>query len=213
MAHLSILRPTPTRQRLWPGLAGGLAGAGLGFALTSRLAVVPATLLSALLLAGGAELQRHLRDAGRWWLVVGGACGTLTGTACVLGSALQEAGVEAHRPERALTVAVLAGAGLIAGQRLGLEAPPSRRQPRELLRSASTLTTGVFATLVTVAYINLGLDGARTLSSRLSTGLTILVLSLVGPGWLSHRLSEEIRQSAGRRSRRRSHDGGGSKSF
>jgi hypothetical protein len=61
------------------------------------------------------------------------------------------------------------------------------------LRSASALTTGIFATLVTITFLHSGLDQARTVSSRLSTSLTILVLSLSGPGWVAHQLSEGYR--------------------
>ena len=63
---------------------------------------------------------------------------------------------------------------------------PERRRPKDTLRSASGLTTGIFATLVTLAFLHSGLDEARALSSRLSTALTILVLAVSGPGWLVH---------------------------
>jgi hypothetical protein len=43
--------------------------------------------------------------------------------------------------------------------------------------------------LVTLTFLHSGLDQARTVSSRLSTSLTVLVLALSGPGWLVHLLS------------------------
>ena len=52
----------------------------------------------------------------------------------------------------------------------------------------------MFAGIVTIAYVHSGLDAARTLSSRLSTSLTILVLALVAPGWLSHLLWQRQRE-------------------
>jgi hypothetical protein len=54
-----------------------------------------------------------------------------------------------------------------------------------VLRSISALTTGIFAVLVTIVFLHSGLDQARTFSSRLSTSLTILVASVVVPGWLA----------------------------
>jgi hypothetical protein len=58
------------------------------------------------------------------------------------------------------------------------------------LRAASALTTGIFAVLVTLTFLHSGLDQARTVSSRLSTSLTILVIALSGPGWLVHLLGD-----------------------
>ena len=74
------------------------------------------------------------------------------------------------------------GQGWLSAEYRLLPASTPERQPRELLRAASGLTTGVFAGIVTITYVHSGLDVARTLSSRLSTSLTILVLALVAPG-------------------------------
>ena len=83
---------------------------------------------------------------------------------------------------------LLALAGAIAGLSIGgrREVFPPGRRPRDLLRSASTFTTGVFATLFTVVYVHSGLVAARATSSRLSTALTILVVVVAVPGWISH---------------------------
>ncbi|MEI7952422.1 MAG: hypothetical protein WCH37_07065 [Synechococcaceae cyanobacterium ELA182] len=62
-----------------------------------------------------------------------------------------------------------------------------RRPPRDVLRSISALTTGIFAALVTIVFVHSGLDRALTFSSRLSTSLTILVAAMVLPGWLASR--------------------------
>jgi hypothetical protein len=46
----------------------------------------------------------------------------------------------------------------------------------------------VFGVLVAIAFVLGGLEEARTLSSRLTTSLTIIVLGLLGPAWISHQL-------------------------
>lgn len=68
-----------------------------------------------------------------------------------------------------------------------------RHQPRDVLRSVSALTTGIFAVLVTLAFVQSGLDVARTFSSRLSVALTILVASITVPGWMVHLLFRQSR--------------------
>ena len=172
-------------------ISAGLIGAAAGFELAMRLPLIPSTVLSALLLAGGASLMSQLNDAGRWWGWLGLACGSLLGTASSLATSLRAPEAAATRLEPGLTVLLLAIAGWLAGyglSRRGLWKP--QRHPRDLLRSASGLTTGIFAAVVTLTYISGGLEAARTLSSRLSTSLTILVFALVAPGWLSHLLSQ-----------------------
>ena len=58
----------------------------------------------------------------------------------------------------------------------------------DLLRTLSGMFTGVFGVLVGIAFVLGGLEEARTLSSRLTASLTIIVLGLLGPGWISHQL-------------------------
>ena len=91
-------------------------------------------------------------------------------------------------PSTLLCSIALAGAGSLAGHAFSTTRSLYDRQPKDLLRSASALTTGLFAVLVTLTFIHGGLDAARTFSSRLSTSLTILVASLSVPGWLIHLL-------------------------
>ena len=57
-----------------------------------------------------------------------------------------------------------------------------------MLRALSGTFTGVFGVLVAIGFVLGGLDEARMLSSRLTTSLTIIVLGLLGPGWISHRI-------------------------
>jgi hypothetical protein len=66
-----------------------------------------------------------------------------------------------------------------------------------VLRSVSALTTGIFAVLVTLAFVHSGLDVARTFSSRLSVSLTILVASITVPGWVMHLLFRQSRALRG----------------
>jgi len=177
-----------------------LLGAGLGFTaaflLTGRLATVPSTLLSSITIAGGATLAGRVASPLRWWALLGAAVGCLLGNATVLARALQDTEPQANLAVRSLAVALLAIAGGLAGHSFSTTRSLADRQPKDLLRSASALTTGLFAVLVTVAFIHGGLDAARTFSSRLSTSLTILVASLSVPGWLIHLITHPRHRQA-----------------
>ncbi len=167
-----------------------LLGAAGGWSLASSLPAVPATVFASLLLAAGASLAGGDRLAA-WQrpLLVGSAAGAVTGTASSLAARAHELTPAADGGTRLLILLVLALAGVIAGLRLGRDAHhPERRHPRDLLRSASALTTGLFALMVTLAFLHLGLEGARAFSSRLSTTLTIVVTAVVLPGWLAQQL-------------------------
>jgi hypothetical protein len=176
-------------------LLSSLIGVALGYAVVHRLPLVPATLASALVLAAGAGFCTRLRQPGSWWGVIGLACGALVGTGTVLADKLKSADPAAHAGERGLVVLALVMAGAVMGQLFGnaTNINPDQ-QPRDLIRSASALTTGVFAAIVTLTYVHSGLDVARTFSSRLSTALTILVVSLAAPAWASHLLRTEQRR-------------------
>jgi hypothetical protein len=187
----------PVRRLQLRRLVGALLGAGIGYLLARGLPLVPSTLLSALVLASATGLSALPQDAGRWWALIGAGSGSLLGTGTALAAALDQLSPAEQLSQRALTVLLLAIAGAVAGRRLAQrQGWQPGRQPRELLRSASALCTGVFAAIVTVAYVHSGLDVARTLSSRLSTSLTVLVLALVAPAWLSHLLHDHDAQGA-----------------
>ena len=189
--------PLPVPPVQLQRLIGALIGAVAGYLLAHALPLVPSTLLSALVLAIATSLSALPQDAGRWWALIGAGTGSLLGTGMALAAAMAELNPAEQLHQRALTVLLLAIAGAIAGRKLSRrQGWQPGRQPRDLLRSASALTTGVFAGIVTVAYVHSGLDVARTLSSRLSTSLTILVLSLVAPAWLSHLLHHHDAQEA-----------------
>ncbi len=172
-----------------------LLGAAGGWSLAAALPAVPATVVASLLLAVGASLAGSATLAawqGR--MLSGVAAGAVTGTAFTLAERAHELSPAAHGGMRAVMVLALALAGLIAGLRLGRDArQPERRHPRDLLRSASALTTGLFALMVTLAFLHLGLEGARAFSSRLSTTLTIVVTAVVVPGWFAQQLLQAPR--------------------
>jgi hypothetical protein len=174
-----------TKQLVKTGAAIG--GVAFGYGVATATQTVPSTLLTALLLGGGTALVGRWSDPGRWWGMVGMACGSLVGTAVKLSTDVVNVPTTPTSLEPGITVLTIGIAGLVAGNALGPRwgADWSRR-PKDLLRSASGLTTGLFAAVITFTYVNGGLEAARTLSSRLSTGLTILIFSLVAPGWLFH---------------------------
>ena len=182
-------------------LLGALLGVAGTYLITSHLAALPSTFLTALMLAGGSVLSGRALAPWAWWGVLGASCGSLLGTAMVVGQKIQSTDPHEGLTLRLGLLASLMVAGAIGGRSLSLDAAhPNRRPPKETLRSASALTTGIFAAVVTLAFIHSGLDEARAISSRLSTSLTILVLALSGPGWLVHLLGDRGR-SLGQRIR------------
>jgi uncharacterized protein involved in response to NO len=175
-------------------LLGGLVGAILAFLLTWSLPLVASTVVSSVGLAAGAGFIGRLRRPLVWWAGLGAVAGGLLGTATVLTERLQELDPRGDWSTRALVVLLLALAGAAAGRLLSGDASRSdRHQPRDVLRSVSALTTGIFAVLVTLAFVHSGLDVARTFSSRLSVSLTILVASITVPGWVVHLLFRQSR--------------------
>lgn len=181
-------------QRL-RSLGAGAAAIAVAFLLTRHLAALPSTLLTALLLAGGSVRSGRTTSAWRLWALIGAGCGGLLGTAMVVAAKIQSSDPREGLELRLAMLLCLMVAGVIGGSSFSHDGShPDRRAPKDTLRSASALTTGIFAAVVTLTFLHAGLDQARTVSSRLSTSLTILVLSLSGPGWLAHLLSEGWRQ-------------------
>ncbi|MCX5969216.1 MAG: hypothetical protein NTV57_16600 [Cyanobacteria bacterium] len=169
-------------------LAGTLA-CFLAYGLTSHLPLIASTLISSLAVAGGASCSGRLQQRAEVLVAaLGGVGGAVVGTAVVLSHKAIDTAPQGDLGQRATVVAMLALAGVIGGLVLGIDAARAdRRHPRDVLRSISGLTTGVFAVLVTLVFVHSGLDQARTFSSRLSTSLTILVACVVVPGWLASR--------------------------
>jgi len=174
---------------------GALAGVVAAYLLTRHLQALPSTFITALLLAGGSVASGRALAPWAWWGVMGAGCGALLGSAMVVGQKIQATDPQQGLGLRLALLGSLMVAGAIGGRSFSLDAAhPGRRPPKDTLRSASALTTGIFAAVVTITFLHSGLDQARTVSSRLSTALTILVLSLTGPGWLVHLLGNGLRQ-------------------
>jgi hypothetical protein len=172
-------------------LAGALLGVAAAYMVTRHLQPLPSTFITALLLAGGSVASGRALAPWAWWGVLGAGCGGLLGSAMVVGQKLQSTDPHEGLALRLGLVACLMVAGAIGGWSLSLDSRhPDRRAPKDTLRTASALTTGIFAILVTITFLHSGLDQARTVSSRLSTSLTILVMALSGPGWLVHLLGK-----------------------
>jgi len=159
----------------------------LAYAITSHLPLIASTLISSLALAGGAACSGRLQQRAEVLAsALAGVGGAVVGTAVVLSRKALDSAPQGDLGQRATVLTLLALAGLVGGLVLGFDAGRTdRRHPREVLRSISALTTGIFAVLVTIVFLHSGLDQARTFSSRLSTSLTILVASVVVPGWLA----------------------------
>ena len=110
---------------------------------------------------------------------MGAIAGSIVGTGSVLADTVQQTGLPDEARNRAITVACLGLAGLVSGTLLGWSLHKNQiRHPRELLKAASALTTGIFALFVTLKFIQAGLDPARILSSKLSVSLTISCVAL-----------------------------------
>lgn len=172
-------------------ILAALGAGGVALSLSRSVEVVPSTLISCLLITASSLLigKVALKERARWALI-GGTTGGLMGTAKVISSRLQSLELEDGANQRALVMALLASAGIVGGLLLSRDAANAhRRHPRDVLRAVSGLTTGLFATLVALAFLHQGLDSARAFSSRLSTALTIVVATLTVPGWLAHLLA------------------------
>ena len=194
--------PVPLARRLQQLVGAGLGVAG-AYLATRHLAALPSTFVTALLLAGGSVASGRTRAPWAWWGVVGACCGGLLGSAMVVAEKIQSTDPQAGLELRLALLGCLMVAGAIGGRSFSVDARhPERRPPKDTLRSASALTTGIFAALVTLTFVHSGLDQARTVSSRLSTSLTILVLALSGPGWLVHLIGHGWGRGADPQSRR-----------
>lgn len=180
-------------MKLLPLLSAS-AAAAVAFRVTEALTPMGSAFVCSLTI-GLATLASVQHPAiALWWGLLGALVGALVGTGTVAADLVTEQGFTELAPQRALVVGSLALAGVLSGAILGGSLHrPSVRSPREFLKATSAMTTGTFALFVTLKFIQAGLDPARTLSSRLSTSLTVLVASLVLPGWLGYVLSRPSR--------------------
>lgn len=165
------------------------------YLITLTTPLFPSLIISCTLLITLSRLRNRLRKPNLWWSGIGLCTGSFLGTASTMVNNVLESGTSpANTPwERLVFVIILGITGFFSGSRIGIN--PDAVEGRtigDMLRALSGTFTGVFGVLVAIGFVFGGLDEARMLSSRLTTSLTIIVLGLLGPGWISHRI--RIRQ-------------------
>ena len=173
-------------------MASLLLGAGLGYAINLHLPLLADVAISCIFLILLSRLRNRLKTPAQWWGSIGLCSGSFLGTASSMVNEMQRGSEAAssYSPwERLALIVILGITGVLAGRYVGIDPDAVEgRSIGDLLRSLSGTFTGVFGVLVAIAFVFNGLEEARTLSSRLTTTLTIIILGLVGPGWISHRL-------------------------
>ena len=184
-----LLRQNP---RKGADMAALLIGAGIGYAINLNLPLLADVTVSCIVLILLSKLRNRLKTPMQWWGSIGVCSGSFLGTASSMVHEMQRAdeAASAYSPWQRLALIVILGiTGVLAGRHVGIDPDAVEgRSIGDLLRSLSGTFTGVFGVLVAIAFVFNGLEEARTLSSRLTTTLTIIILGLVGPGWISHRL-------------------------
>ena len=174
-------------------IAALLIAATIGYLVNLVLPILLAACISCSLLIMLSRLRRRLHRPSQWWGSIGLCSGCFIGTASSMVIDMQQGGSSHSLWERLALVLLLGITGFLSGRRVGIDPKAIEgRSIGDLLRSLSRTFTGVFGVVVAITFIFSGLDEARAASSRLSTSLTIIVLSLVGPGWISHRLRKHL---------------------
>ena len=173
-------------------MAALLLGSGIGYAINLNLPLLADVTISCIFLILLSRLRNRLKAPAQWWGSIGLCSGSFLGTASSMVHEMQRASEAAAAYslwERLALIVILGITGVLAGRHVGIDPDAVEgRSISDLLRSLSGTFTGVFGVLVAIAFVFNGLEEARTLSSRLTTTLTIIILGLVGPGWISHRL-------------------------
>ncbi len=179
-------------RRKGTDMASLLLGAGLGYTINVHLPLLADVTISCVFLILLSRLRNRLKTPAQWWGSIGLCSGSYLGTASAMVVQMQRAGeaASAYSPwERLALIVILGITGVLAGRHVGIDPDAVEgRSISDLIRSLSGTFTGVFGVLVAIAFVFNGLEDARALSSRLTTTLTIIILGLVGPGWISHRL-------------------------
>ena len=184
-----LLKQNPRKRG---DMAALLLGAGIGYAINLNLPLLADVTVSCIVLILLSRLRNRLKTPVQWWGSIGLCSGSFLGTASSMVHEMQRAdeAASAYSPwERLALIVILGITGVLAGRHIGIDPDAVEgRSIGDLLKSLSGTFTGVFGVLVAIAFVFNGLEEARTLSSRLTTTLTIIILGLVGPGWISHRL-------------------------
>ena len=163
----------------------------IGYIVTLITSLFAGLIISCLLLILLSRLRNRLHQPLLWWSSIGLCSGSFLGTASSMVNNVHQHGASPANTslERLLFIVVLGITGFFSGSRVGINPDAVEgRSIGDLLRTLSGTFTGVFGVLVGIAFVLGGLEEARTLSSRLTASLTIIVLGLLGPGWISHQL-------------------------
>ena len=163
----------------------------IGYIVPLIASLFAGLIISCLLLILLSRLRNRLHQPLLWWSSIGLCSGSFLGTASSMVNNIQQHGAAPANTalERLLFIVVLGITGFFSGSRVGINPDAVEgRSIGDLLRTLSGTFTGVFGVLVGIAFVLGGLEEARTLSSRLTASLTIIVLGLLGPGWISHQL-------------------------
>ena len=163
----------------------------IGYIVTLIASLFAGLIISCLLLILLSRLRNRLHQPLLWWSSIGLCSGSFLGTASSMVNNIHQHGATPANTtlERLLFIVVLGITGFFSGSRVGINPDAVEgRSIGDLLRTLSGTFTGVFGVLVGIAFVLGGLEEARTLSSRLTASLTIIVLGLLGPGWISHQL-------------------------
>ena len=165
--------------------------AAIGYIVTLITPLFAGLIISCLFLILLSRLRNRLHQPLLWWSSIGLCSGSFLGTASSMVNNIHQHGATPANTtlERLLFIVVLGITGFFSGSRVGINPDAVEgRSIGDLLRTLSGTFTGVFGVLVGIAFVLGGLEEARTLSSRLTASLTIIVLGLLGPGWISHQL-------------------------
>ena len=187
------INETPLKLKPHRGsdLSALFISAAIGYVVTLIAPLFACLIISCLLLILLSRLRNRLHQPLLWWSSIGLCSGSFLGTASSMVNNIHQHGATPANTtlERLLFIVVLGITGFFSGSRVGINPDAVEgRSIGDLLRTLSGTFTGVFGVLVGIAFVLGGLEEARTLSSRLTASLTIIVLGLLGPGWISHQL-------------------------
>ncbi|NJL46525.1 MAG: hypothetical protein HC929_02105 [Leptolyngbyaceae cyanobacterium SM2_5_2] len=183
-------RNATVQDRLLMMIGTGLGG-GLAVLIINQLPIAQTTLLGSLLLGSLIVVCAYLSNRVLWWMTVGAIAGIILGIAGVMAGHLAAEKEPLDLPLRLTFVGTQSLAGFLAGLILGRKVQHAHLPTlKDFLSSLSALTVGLFAVVVTARFVVEGLDPARTLSSRLSVSMTILITLLAIPGAVGYFLAE-----------------------
>ena len=170
---------------------GAIAGGLITLTVLRRFPPTKAALLSAITLSLLSLLSTQITHPTLWWTGTGAIGGIIIGLADVLEETLADTRTGLEFSDRLAILTLQGIAGFVSGVILGRKSDDAQVPTlREFLARSSALTTGMFAIVVTISFLEEGLEVARTLSSRLSATTTILATALVIPGIVGYLLFE-----------------------